>query len=164
MINFAFSKLKEKKYIIQGIIFFLVFLILYFVLDYLNYREAITKPSTTWIVVNGFVNIIMAALSMLLMNLSTVMVEIKATGDRGANLGFISIIFGIFTYGCTGCVVIFLSAVGIAFSPTIFPLIGVWHGFLYKLLSLVLVSIGLTLVLYNIAKGRCKVNFKKLKS
>lgn len=161
MINFAFLKLKEKKYIIQGIIFFLVFFALYLILDYLNYQEATIKPTTTWIVVNIFVNLIMASVSTLLMNLSTIMVEIKATGDRGANLGFISIIFGIFTYGCTGCVVVFLSAIGIAFSPTIFPFIHIWHGFLYKLLSLVLIGIGLTLVIHNIARGKCKVNFKK---
>lgn len=162
MIKFAFSKLKEKKYLIQGAIFLIMFLVLYFILDWLNYREAIIKPSTTWIVVNGFLNVIMATLSTLLMNLSTIMVEIKATGDKGANFGFISIIFGIFTYGCTSCVVIFLAAIGISFSPTIFPFIDVWHGILYKLLSLVLIGIGFGFVLYNIARGRCKIKKQKL--
>lgn len=165
MITYAFTKLKEKKYIIQGIIFFIIFLGLYFILDYLNYREAAKEfntPSVTWVLVNAFLNIIMAFFSMLLMNLSTVMVEMKAV-DRGSNFGFISIIFGIFTYSCTSCVVIFLSALSITFVPTaIFPFIGVWHGFLYKLLSLALIGVGFALVLHNIARGKCKVHLKKL--
>jgi len=160
MITYAFNKLKEKKYIIQGIIFFILFLTIYLVLDYLNYRESTNKPSNTWLVVNILLDMIMAFGSMLLMNLSTVMVEIKASGDKGANLGFISIVFGIFTYGCTGCVVAFFAAIGLSFSPTIFPFIDVWHGFLYKLLSLVLLGLGFGIVLYNIARGKCKVKLK----
>lgn len=161
MISYAFNKLKERKYILQGLIFFFLFLTIYFVLDYLNYREATIKPSTTWIVVNSFINIIMASLSMLLMNMSTIMVSLKAGGDAGTNVGFFSILFGIFTYGCTSCVVTFLAAVGISFSPTIFPFIDVWNGFLYKLLSLILLMIGLFFVLRNIKKGTCKVKKSK---
>ena len=161
MISYAFNKLKERKYILQGLIFFFLLLTIYFVLDYLKYREATIKPSTTWIVVNSFINIIMASLSMLLMNMSTIMVSLKAGGDAGTNVGFFSILFGIFTYGCTSCVVTFLAAVGISFSPTIFPFIDVWNGFLYKLLSLILLMIGLFFVLRNIKKGTCKVKKSK---
>ena len=157
MINYAFSKLKERKYVIQGLIFFSVFLLLYLILDYLNYREAINKPTNIWIITNIFINLVMASLSMLLMNLSTIMLEIKLSGDKGSNLGFFSIIFGIFTYGCTSCVVTFLAAVGISFSPTIFPFITIWYGILYKILSLVLLLLGLVLVTRNIAYGKCKI-------
>lgn len=162
MIKFALNKLKEKKYIIQGIIFFLLFLTIYIILDYLNYREADinNKPSNIWVAVNIVLDVIMAFGSMLLMNLSTIMAEIKMNGEKGSNLGFLSVLFGIFTYGCTSCVVTFLAAVGISFSPTIFPFINVWHGILYKILSLVLLDVGLFIVLYNIARGKCRVNLK----
>lgn len=159
MIRFAFEKLKEKKYIIQGLIFFIVFFGLYLVLDYLNVREMTEMPSTTWIISNVLLDVIMGLASALLMNLSTIMVELKSGGDRASNLGFFSVLFGILTYGCTSCVVIFFTAIGISFSPAIFPFIDVWHGMLYKFLSLALVALGLTLVLYNIAKGKCKVKF-----
>lgn len=161
MIKIAFQKLKERKYIIQGILFLFLFLAIYIILDYLNYREAFPKPTNTWIILNLFIDLIMATASMLLMNLSTVMVELKSGSDKGSNLGFFSVLFGIFTYGCTSCVVTFLAAVGISFSPTIFPFIHVWYGIVYKLLSLVLLFIGLSIVLYNISKGTCKVKFKK---
>ena len=161
MIKYAFLKLKERKYVIQSIIFMIIFTALYFILDYLNYREATIKPDLLWIIVNSVLNIIMATASTILMSLSTVMVELKSSGESISNLGFLSVIFGIFTYGCTSCVVIFLSAVGISFSPAIFPFIDVWYGILYKLLSLVLIALGLFLVLINIEKGTCKVKLKK---
>lgn len=157
MINFALMKLKEKKYIIQGIIFFIVFFFLYLVLDYLNIREMTKEPSNLWIISNILLNIVMGLASAFLMNLSTVMVELKSGRDSGSNLGFFSVLFGIFTYGCTSCVVTFLAAVGISFSPTIFPFIHVLDGMLYKFLSLALVGLGILLVLYNIKKGKCRV-------
>lgn len=161
MIKFAFDKLKTRKYIIQGIIFFVVFFFLYLVLDYLNIREMTKEPSTLWIVSNVILNLIMGFTTALLMNLSTVMVELKSGGDTGSRLGFFSVFFGIFTYGCTSCVITFLAAVGISFSPTIFPFIHVLDGMLYKFLSLGLLSLGLFIVLWNIEKGVCKVKLDK---
>lgn len=157
MIRYAFERMKTKKYIIQGSIFFIIFFGLYLILDYLNVRELTVKPSNLWIISNIILNIIMGLSSALLMNLSTVMVELKSSGESASNLGFFSVLFGILTYGCTSCVVIFFSAIGISFSPAIFPFINVLNGMIYKFLSLALIGLGLTLVLYNIAKGKCKV-------
>jgi len=161
MTKFAFNKLKTKKYIIQGIIFFIAFFFLYSILDYLNVREMSKTPSNMWILSNIILNLIMGLTTALLMNLSTIMVELKSGGDTGSRLGFFSVFFGIFTYGCTSCVVTFLAAVGISFSPTIFPFIHVLDGMLYKFLSLILLGIGLFIVLWNIEKGVCKVKLDK---
>lgn len=161
MIKFAFEKLKTKKYIIQGIIFFTIFFFLYLVLDYLNVREMTKTPSTIWLVSNILLNVVMGLSSALLMNLSTIMVELKAGSDRGGNFGFFSVLFGVFTYGCTSCVVAFFTAIGISFSPTIFPFIHVLDGMLYKFLSLLLVGVGLFIVIWNIEKGKCKVKLDK---
>lgn len=163
MINYALLKLKERKYIIQGLIFFTIFLFLYLILDYLNVRDLDDLPSNLWFSSNVLLNILMAFLSAILMNLSTVMVVLKSSGERSANLGFFSVLFGILTYGCTSCVVTFFAAIGISFSPTIFPFIGVLNGMIYKFLSLGLILLGLSLVLYNINKGTCKVKIKKEK-
>lgn len=161
MITLAFNKLKKKKYLIQGLIFLGFFLLIYFILDYLNVRELAKeniRPSNLWLVSNFLLNLIMALLATLLINLSNAMLDLRVRGDGGSNLGFFSILFGIFTYGCTSCVVTFLAAIGIAFVPsTIFPFIGVGHGILYKLLSLVLIIIGLMFVTYNIKYAKCKL-------
>lgn len=159
MINIAINKLKTKKYIIQGLLFSIFFLVIYLILDYLNYRETVSKPSLILIVINIVINLLMAFLGAILMNLSTIMMELKTKGDGGANLGFVSIILGIFTYGCTSCVVTFLAAVGISFSPAIFPFIYVLNGLLYKFLSLGLIVLGLYLVVRNINKGVCKIKY-----
>ncbi len=164
MLKHAFLQLKEKKYLIQSILFFIFFLGIYIILDYLNYRENYLKnsltPSVLWIVSNLLLNLIMSLLSALLMSLSTIMVSLKVGGESASNLGFLSILFGIFTYGCTGCVVVFFSAIGLAFSPTIFPFIEVGDGILYKFLSLILIGIGFYIVSRNIVKGQCKVKLK----
>src|SRR5690554_6051990 len=99
MIRYAFERMKTKKYIIQGSIFFIIFFGLYLILDYLNVRELTVKPSNLWIISNIILNIIMGLSSALLMNLSTVMVELKSSGESASNLGFFSVLFGILTYG-----------------------------------------------------------------
>lgn len=157
MIEYAIKKLYSKKYIISGVFLFIIFLGLYITLDYLNIRDNTDKVLTSWIIINVFINIVIALFSSILLNLSTIMLELKLPGDKASNLGFFSILFGILTYGCTSCVVIFFTSIGIAFSPSIFPLIDVYYGIIYKLISLLLVFIGLLLVLRNIKKGVCKI-------
>ncbi|VEU81143.1 glycosyltransferase family protein [Haploplasma axanthum] len=164
MIKYAFSRLKERKYIVQGAIFFILFLFIYSILDYLNYRESSNKLSIYLLLVNIILNILMSTASMLLLNLSTIMVELKTGGDNTSSFSFISVLIGIFTYGCTSCVIAFLSVLGITFTPTIFPLINIGNGILYKLLSFLFLIIGFTIVLTNISKGKCKVNLKKQKA
>ncbi len=165
LINQAFNKILSKKYLIQGSIFFIFFISLYFVLDYLNIRELSKdgiSPSTIWIIGNVILNLIMSLVAVLLLNLSNAMLELRLSGDGGSNLGFLSIFFGMLTYGCTSCVITFFAAIGISFIPSaIFPFIDVGFGILYKLLSLVLILIGLSIVVYNIKYARCKIPKKR---
>lgn len=158
MIKTAFKLQTTPKYIIQGIFFLLTFLFIYFIVDYLNmsYEEMALTYGVYLVVINIIVNIIMAILSTLLMNLSTAMVEIKGKESVASNLGFVSVLFGILTYGCTGCVIAFFAAVGITFSVIALPL----AGFPYKIISLVLILVGLFIVLRQIHSGVCKVNLK----
>ncbi len=158
MIKQAFKLQTTLKYIIQGIFFLLTFLFIYFIVDYLNmsYEDMALTYGVYLVVINIIVNIIMAILSTLLMNLSTAMVEIKGKESVASNLGFVSVLFGTLTYGCTGCVIAFFAAVGITFSVIALPL----AGFPYKIISLVLILVGLFIVLRQIHSGVCKVNLK----
>lgn len=159
MIKQAFTLLKTRKYIIQSIIFMLLFLIIYFIVDYLNmsYSQMAFEFGTYLVVINVIMNILMALLSTLLMSLSTAMVEIKGKESKASNLGFVSVLFGILTYGCTSCVIAFFASIGITLSVIALPL----AGFPYKLMSLALILVGLWIVLWQIHKGVCKINLKE---
>lgn len=158
MINFAMNKLKTRKYILQSIFFMIFFLFIYFIVDYLNmsYKDMMVEYGMFLVILNIFMNIIMSILSTLLMNLSTVMVEINGKESGASNLGFVSILFGILTYGCTSCVIAFFAAIGISFSVIALPL----AGFPYKIISLILIIVGLLIVLKQIKSGSCKLKLK----
>jgi hypothetical protein len=95
----------------------------------------------------------MSLLSALLLILSTAMATLKGKETISSNVSFVSVFFGILTYGCTPCVIAFLGSLGIAFSVTILPL----AGLPYKIISLVLILIGLVWTYYEIEHGKCKV-------
>jgi len=155
MLAAAIQLQKTKKYMIQGILFFSFFILIYTIIDGLNmsYSNMILEYGVYLVVVNILLNIVMSFLSALLMNLSTAMVVLKGKEGKGSTFGFFSIIFGIFTYGCTACVIAFLASVGIAFSVIALPL----AGLPYKLISFVLIIIGLIWVTKEIQNGKCKV-------
>jgi len=155
MLAAAIQLQKTKKYIIQGILFFSFFILIYTLIDGLNmsYSNMILEYGIYLVVINILLNIVMSFLSALLMNLSTAMVVLKGKEGKGSTFGFFSIIFGIFTYGCTACVIAFLASVGIAFSVIALPL----AGLPYKLISFVLIVIGLIWVTKEIQNGKCKV-------
>lgn len=155
MLAAAIQLQKTKKYIIQGILFFSFFILIYTLIDGLNmsYSNMIIEYGIYLVVINILLNIVMSFLSALLMNLSTAMVVLKGKEGKGSTFGFFSIIFGIFTYGCTACVIAFLASVGIAFSVIALPL----AGLPYKLISFVLIVIGLIWVTKEIQNGKCKV-------
>lgn len=155
MIKEAFMMQLNKKYLLSGISFFIFFMVIYFIIDYLNmpYYEMTETYGIYLVAINIFLNATMSLLSALLLNLTTYMSKTKLGSQKGENLGFFAILFGILTYGCTSCVIAFLGAIGIAFSVTVLPL----AGLPYKLISLFLILIGLIWVLYEINKGVCKI-------
>jgi hypothetical protein len=155
MFKLALQNITRKKYIIQASIFFIVFMIIYTIIDSLNmsYAEMLETFGLYLVVINIALNIIMSTLSAFLMHLSTSMVELKASADKGSTLGFISILFGVLTYGCTSCVIAFFASIGIAFSVIALPL----AGLPYKLISLLLIVLGIIFVRYELEHSKCKV-------
>lgn len=143
------ENLKQKRYLIQTKVFFSFLIAIYFILDYLNlgYKEMIQTYGLYLVIINIVLNLIMASLSAVLMSASEMLVKSKAR-----TLGFIAIIFGMFTYGCTTCLIALLANLGIIFSVMILPL----AGLPYKIISLILILIGFLITINQIKKG-CKV-------
>lgn len=141
MFKEALQLQKQRKYLIQGILFFSVFLFIYVIVDGLNmsYIDMSRVYGPVLVIVNIMLNLVMSFLSAALMNFSTAMAELKGKEGKSANFGFFSVLFGILTYGCTSCVIAFFAAVGIAFSVVALPL----AGLPYKLISLLLIMVGL---------------------
>lgn len=159
MFQEALKLLKTPKYLIHGLIFFVLFMIIYTVVDGLNmsYEDMAIAYSPLLVVTNITINIILSLGSAMLMNLSTAMVVLKGKEGKASTFGSISVLFGILTYGCTSCVIAFFASIGIAFSVIALPL----AGLPYKLISVVLVAIGLVWMYREIEHGVCKVNLSK---
>ncbi len=157
MISEAIKLLKTKKLMLQGLAFFAFFMVIYTMIDGFNlsYSAMIQQYGLYLVVVNILLNLTMASLSALLLNLSTAMATLKGKESTGSNLSFVSVLFGILTYGCTPCVIAFFASVGIAFSVIALPL----AGLPYKLISLLLIIIGILWTLREIRHGQCKVSY-----
>lgn len=152
----ALKKQITKKYMIQGSLFFIFFMFIYFIVDSLNmsYQDMKSTYGLYLVILNISLNIIMSFLSAFLMNLSTSMVELKGKEGKATNFGFFSVLFGILTYGCTSCVIAFFAAIGVTFSVIVLPL----AGLPYKLISLLLILIGLYWIKREISSGSCKID------
>lgn len=157
MIADAIKLIKTRKLMVQGLLFFAFFMVIYTMIDGFNLSyDAMSQEYGSYLVAtNILLNIAMAFLSALLLNLSTAMASLKGKDSKGSNLSFVSVLFGILTYGCTPCVIAFFASVGIAFSVIALPL----AGLPYKLISLLLIVIGILWTLREIKFGHCKVNY-----
>lgn len=155
MFEEAVKLVKTKKYIIRMIGFFLFFIVIYTMLDGFNmsYQQMQSEYGSYLVLLNIALNIVMASLTALLLGLSTANIELKGKDTKGSNLGFLSVLFGVLTYGCTSCVIAFFASVGIAFSVIALPL----AGLPYKLISLLLIMLGLWWTKREINTGLCKI-------
>jgi len=156
MIDEAHKLITTKKSILQNILFFVIFMIIYTLIDRNNisYSDMAQSYGSYLVYTNISLNIVMSLLSSLMLMLSTANASLKGKESVGSNLSFVSVFFGILTYGCTPCVIAFFGSLGIAFSVAILPL----AGLPYKLISLLLIVIGLIWTYYEIKHGKCKVN------
>ncbi len=150
---------RSKRFIIQAVAFFLVFLFLYSILDHLNmpYPEMIAEFGFFLVLGNIVLNIVMSLLSAALLNLSYGLVKLTGKEGKGSFLSFVSVIFGMLTYGCTPCVITFLSMIGISFFVIVLPL----AGLPYKFVSLGLLVLGGLWLIYEIKHVKCKIKPKK---
>jgi hypothetical protein len=153
--------LKTKKYILQMIGFFGFFMVIYTMLDGFNMSYALMSETygSFLVTTNIIINILMAGLTALLLNMSTANAALKGGKEtKGSNLGFLSVMFGVLTYGCTPCVIAFFGSIGIAFSVIALP----FAGLPYKFISLFLIVIGLWWTRREIQSGTCPMPSTKL--
>lgn len=155
MFRLVLSMQKERKYIITFFIYLAVFSFIYFLLDYLSggYKQMIEDYGTYLVVINIALNILMSAISSFMFNLSTAQMKLTRRGEAAGYMSFLSVIFGIFTYGCTSCVVTFLSVLGISFTVAALPLLNLP----YKLIGLGVLIIALIIQAIAIDKAKCKI-------
>lgn len=139
-----------------GLLFF-VFFALYVFLDFegnTNYSIMISNFGLGVTMLHITINIIIAVLSSIMVGFSIINYRLTKIEPKGSNaVPFLTFIFGVLTFGCTSCVVAFLSAVGIAFTPLVLP-----NGnLLWKLAALLFVIIGFIFVMYSIKNTKCKI-------
>jgi hypothetical protein len=154
MLTYVLKKQTTPKFLGLNLFYFLFFLGLYTLIDSFNlsYAQMTIQYGSFLPVLNIGLNVIMALLSMMMMGLTSAQFDFSGRESKGSNLSFFSILFGILTYGCTPCVIAFFAAVGISFSVAVLPL----AGLPYKLISLLLIMIGLIWVVYSIKHTTCK--------
>ena len=157
MMTLVLEKSKERNNIIMFIILFMFFFALYVFLDFegnTNYSVMIDNFGIGIVSIHIIINIIIASLSSLMVGFSIINQKITSLEPKGSNaIPFLTFIFGLLTFGCTGCVVAFLTSVGIAFTPIILPA----GNMLWKVLALLFVILGFLWITYSINKMKCKI-------
>ncbi len=160
MIQLIYKKALERKNIILFIFLFLFFMYIYAFLDYegnTNYYFMTENFGIHITIIHITINIIIALLSSIMVLFSIINQRLTSKEPLGSNaIPFITFLFGLLTFGCTGCVVAFLTSIGIAFTPIILP-----NGnLLWKLAALLLVVIGFIFVMYQIKNTKCEVKYE----
>lgn len=149
--SLATFKIKQH----ERVLFLVGFLLIYFVIDYLNmpYSQMIEQYSWTLVVFNVVLNVVMASLSTYLMHLNALMIHQKGVELKGSNFSIFSVLFGLLTYGCTPCVIALFANIGITFSVIALPL----AGLPYKGLSLLLIGLGIVISHKELKKAGCAI-------
>lgn len=151
MFQIALEKLTTKKK--QLAIFFVIFFIIYTIIDSLNmsYTTMIQTYSLSLVIINILLNIVMAIITSVTQTLSLINLDLKGNETRSSGVSFIGFIFSIMTYGCTACVISFLSIFGITYSIATLA----FGGLPYKLLTLLILLAGLLFTRFEINRP-CK--------
>ncbi len=161
MLTTVWQEQKKRKNMLGLTTVFLFMYGLYFFLDALaagSLRQLMQDWSISLFAVHQLFNITMALLAALMISLSHIKLKLFNTEPKGAtSIPFLSFIFGLLTFGCAPCVIAFFSAIGIAFTPIVFP-----HGnLLWKVILLALLLVGFLWILRSVDKGTCKLNPSK---
>lgn len=157
MLTAVKQEARTSQNMILFALLFVVFLALYIFLDFegnTSYRLMTTNFGIGITILHILMNIVIATLSSIMVGFSIINYRLTKQEPVGSNaIPFLSFLFGVLTFGCTGCVVAFLSAIGIAFTPLILP-----NGnLLWKLVAMVFVILGFLWIMYSIEHTKCKI-------
>jgi len=156
MLQLVIQKQKTKKFIAMNVFFFMFFFVMYTMIDFFNMDYAtMANTYSVWLVIaNIGLNLLMALLSTLMITFTSAQFDFVGKESKASNLTFVSILFGILTYGCTPCVISFFAALGITFGVIALP----WAGFPYKLISLAILLFGSAWIVFHLNKAKCPIN------
>lgn len=151
ILKITFSKNKVLELILWAIAFFVI----YTVVDYLNmtYLEMTSTFGWYLVVVNIFINILMAFIGSLMFIMTSINFKLTSKNIKLSNASFIAVLFGILTYGCTTCVIAFFAAIGINLIVISLPL----AGLPYKLVALLFLLITFVIVINSLNRNMCKL-------
>jgi hypothetical protein len=157
MLIAVYNESKTTKNIIMMVLIFFFFVGLYTFLDFegnTNYTVMTETFGLGIVLLHVFINIIIAILSGIMVTFSIINYKIHQTEPVGSNaIPFFTFIFGLLTFGCTGCVVAFFTSIGIAFTPIILPA----GNLIWKLLALLFTILGFIWIMYSIQNTKCKI-------
>ncbi len=157
MLRTVIYEAKSRNNILYLIGAFVLFFGLYVFLDFegnTNYTIMTEEFGIGIVSIHIIINALIAILSSVMVIFSIINFKLTKIEPKGSNaIPFFTFIFGLLTFGCTGCVVAFFSAVGIAFSPIVLPS----GNLLWKLAALFFVIIGFIWIMYSIENTKCKI-------
>ncbi|MFH5880969.1 MAG: hypothetical protein ACNA7U_03400 [Candidatus Izemoplasmataceae bacterium] len=156
MLPIVFNEQLKTRNMLIWLAIFLVVLTLYMMFDFLAFgslNSMINELGVGLFIVHMLINLTMALLTSIMLSFTQIKLNLTKVEPKGSNtIPVVSFVFALFTFGCTPCVIAFLAAVGIAFTPIIFP----YGNLLWKLLLLLFIGLSTIYILYSVHKGTCK--------
>jgi hypothetical protein len=161
MLHLVIAEAKKRNYILLIIAGFVFFMGLYVFLDFEgneNYSNLINEYGTFIFIIHLSINIVISILTSILVTFSIINFKLAKVEPKGSNaIPFVTFLFGLLTFGCTPCVVAFLAAIGIAFTPYVLP-----NGnLIWKFVALAFVIAGFIWIMYSIQNTKCKIRIEE---
>lgn len=130
---------------------FLVYLTIFLTLDYLNMplKNMMENQGTFITLLHKLMSLLLASLSTYLFYLHEDIYKHLQKEVAGSNTPIYAALFGVLTYGCTPCVVSFFASLGIHITVIALP----WAGLPYKVISLLILFIGIFITKKQQAKA-----------
>ncbi len=157
MLTLIRQELHQRQYRVLLAVLFAFFLSLYVFLDFegaISYRVMTAEFGALVTSTHILINVIIAGLTSVMVTFSIINYKLTNIEPTGSNaIPFLSFLLGVLTFGCTSCVVAFLGAVGIAFTPLVLPN----ANLLWKIAALLFVALGFIWIMYTIQNSKCKI-------
>ena len=150
------EQIKPSGLRLWGIAFLIIFGLYTFfdILAFGSYQSMVNELGTSITTVHLIINALLSLMTSFMVSMTQIKLRLTKSEPLGSTgIPTFSFVFGLLTFGCTPCVVGFLAAVGIAFTPIMLP-----NGnLLWKLILVLLITVGLIYILYSIEKSTCKI-------
>jgi hypothetical protein len=147
---------KSKRGLLINAGFFAAFLLIYVLLDINGnegYANLLALEGMTTLVLHLIMTGLLAIASSVVITWSYLSVQLFKRDVAATNIPFLGVAIGFFTFGCTPCVVAFLSIFGITFVPLLLPM----ANLLFKVLVFFLILASGAITYYYVQKG-CQIN------